>query len=111
MTNKEIYMDIYYKRWLYGKEHEPIESQINRAQQIIDEYEGDKEYFQIILDFLKDDKYVRIKLKNGDSIDITKIAYTYMYGSWFDIININHLIDMSILPEEINKPKHTFKIK
>lgn len=104
-------MDRYYKRWEYYKNHEPIESQINRAQKLIDEYEGNKKYFQIILDLLKDNKYVRVKLKNGDYIDITKIAYTCMFGSWFDIINIDHLIDMSILPVEINEPQHPYKIK
>ena len=104
-------MDRYYKQWEYYKNHEPIESQINRAQKIIDEYEGNKKYFQIILDLLKDDKCVRVKLKNGNSIDVTEIAYTYSYGSWFDIINIDHLIDMSILPVEVSKPQHTYKIK
>ena len=68
-------MDRYYKQWEYYKNHEPIESQINRAQKLIDEYEGNKKYFQIILDLLKDGKCVRVKLKNGDYIDITKIAY------------------------------------
>ena len=60
---------------------------------------------------MKDGKYVTVKLKNGDYIDITGIAYTYSYGSWFDIINIDHLIDMSILPVETNKPQYTYKIK
>lgn len=104
-------MDRYYKQFMYYKKHDPIESQINRAQKVIDEYEGNKKYFQIILDLLKDGKYVRVKLKNGDYIDITKIAYTYMYGSWFDIINIDNLIDMSILPVEINEPQHIYHIK
>lgn len=102
-------MDRYYKQWEYYSNHEPIESQINRAQKLIDKYEGNKKYFQIILDLLKDGKYVTVKLKNGNSIDVTKIAYTCMYGSWFDIINIDHLIDMSILPVETNKPQHTYE--
>ena len=103
-------MDSYYKRWLYREKHDSIESQINRAQKIINEYEGDKEYFQIILDLLKDGKYVTIKLKNGDSIDITKIAFTNKYWSLFDAINNDYLIDMSILPEETNRPKNIYKI-
>ena len=79
---------------------------ITRAQRAINNYKskigGDSKWFQKILDILKKEKYVRIKLYTRyaftydewdykedftDYVDISKIANTNDFASFFDIFN------------------------
>ncbi len=106
---------------------------VPRAQSAINNYKskigGSKEWFQKILDILKKEKYVRIKLYTRyaftyddcdhkedftDYVDISKIADTYEFASFFDIFNHENLIDFDFEPIEIDKLEYkltTFYIK
>ena len=95
---------------------------ISRAQNAIDNYKskigGSKNYFQKILDILKDGKYVRIQLYTKysfnydeydkrnefvDFVDIQAIANTDSYASFFDIFNHEYMIDFDFEPIHIDK--------
>ena len=95
---------------------------ISRAQNAIDNYKskigGSKNYFQKILDILKDGKYVRIQLYTKysfnydeydkrnefvDFVDIQAIANTDSYASFFDIFNHEYMIDFDFEPIPIDK--------
>ncbi len=95
---------------------------IPRAQSAINNYKSkigvDSKWFQKILDILKKEKYVRIKLYTRytftyddldhkedftDYVDISKIANTHDYASFFDIFNHENLIDFDFEPIEIDK--------
>ena len=95
---------------------------IPRAQSAINNYRskigGDSKWFQKILDILKKEKYVRIKLYTRyaftyddwdhkedftDYVDISKIANTNEFASFFDIFNHEDMIDFDFEPIEIDK--------
>ncbi len=106
---------------------------VPRTQSAINNYKskigGDSKWFQKILDILKKEKYVRIKLYTRyaftyddcdhkedftDYVDISKIADTYEFASFFDIFNHENLIDFDFEPIEIDKLEYkltTFYIK
>ena len=98
---------------------------IPRAQSAINNYKskigGDSKWFQKILDILKKEKYVRIKLYTRyafnyddwdhkedftDYVDISKIANTNDFASFFDIFNHENMIDFDFEPIEIDKLKY-----
>ncbi len=95
---------------------------IPRAQNAINNYKSkigeNSKWFQKILDILKKEKYVRIKLYTRyaftyddwdhkedftDYVDISKIANTNDYASFFDIFNHENMIDFDFEPIEIDK--------
>lgn len=55
-------------------------------------------WLQRLLDILKENKYVTIHLKNGNLVDVAKIAYTHEFLSFFDVINHLGYFDSSIEP-------------
>ena len=83
-----------------------IESQIKRAEHAINDLSkqsNEHEWFQILLDILKDKKEAVVYGKNGKPLRVTRIAYTMYTASFFDAYNIRHLIDFEIKPEEIGE--------
>lgn len=93
-------------RWTRG--YDPFENQVKRAENAIDKLQTpEKEWFTELLNILKNEQYARIVGKNGKELDVTKIAHTYSYASFFDVFNNEHLFDINIKPiyikEEPNK--------
>ena len=83
-----------------------IENQIKRAEHAINDLSkqsNEQEWFQILLDLLKDKKEAVVYGKNGKPLRVTRIAYTMYTASFFDVYNIRHLIDFEIKPEEIGE--------
>lgn len=95
---------------------------ISKAQNVIDNYKskigGTRKWFQKVLNILKSNKYVRIKLYTKSSfnydeydrkeeftdfVDIEAIAYTNDYASFFDIFNHEYMIDFDFEPISIDK--------
>lgn len=107
--------------WVYQGPNS-LDILIPRAQSAINNYKskigGSKNYFQKILDILKDGKYVRIQLYTKypftydeydkrnefvDFVDIQAIANTGDYASFFDIFNHEYMIDFDFEPIPIDK--------
>ncbi len=64
-----------------------------------DQFEGTQvAWLQRLLDILKENKYATIHLKNGNLVDVARIAYTYEFLSFFDVINHLDYFDSSIEP-------------
>lgn len=83
-----------------------IENQIKRAEHAINDLSkkpNEYEWFQILLDLLKDEKEVVVYGKNGKPLRVTRIAHTMYTASFFDVYHIKHLIDFEIKPEEIGE--------
>lgn len=55
-------------------------------------------WLQRLLDILKENKYATIHLKNGNLVDVAKIANTHEFLSFFDVINHLGYFDSSIEP-------------
>jgi hypothetical protein len=83
-----------------------IENQIKRAEHAINDLSktpNECEWFQILLDLLKDEKSAVVYGKNGKPLQVTRIAHTMYTASFFDVYNIRHLINFEIKPEEIDE--------
>jgi hypothetical protein len=83
-----------------------IENQIKRAEHAINDLSKNPngcEWFQILLDLLKDNKSAVVYGKNGKPLRVTRIAYTMYSASFFDVYNIRRLINFEIKPEEIGE--------
>ena len=83
-----------------------IENQIKRAEHAINDLSknpNECEWFQILLDLLKDEKKVVVYGKNGKPLRVTRIAYTMYTASFFDVYHIRHLINFEVKPEEIGE--------
>lgn len=97
-------------RWTRG--YDPFENQVKRAENAIDKLQTpEKEWFTELLNILKNEQYARIVGKNGKELDVQRIAYTYAYASFFDVINKIYLYDINIKPiviKELNKTLNEF---
>ena len=85
---------------------DPIEKQIRRAEHAISDLSKtpeEQEWFQILLDLLKDGKEALVYGKNGKPLRVTRIAHTMYTASFFDAYHIRHLINFEIKPEEIGE--------
>ena len=65
-------------------------------------------WLQSLLDILKEGKYATIQAKNGTFLDVSKIANTHDYASFFDVINQINCFDMTIEPKITEKLKNTY---
>lgn len=103
--------DFYYKRWYAGLMTEPFDSQCNRAQDAINNCfsEDIRNWLQVLLNILIEKGYARVTLKDSSLLDVSKIAYTCRYASFFDIFDLfnSNLIDLSILPVEITELEYS----
>lgn len=99
----------YYSYWRLS--NEPFESQCYRAQEAIDRCSSEDVllWYQKLLDILKTKRYARVRLKDGSSLDVQRVAYTNAYASFFDCFNTDHLIDLSVFPVMIDKLEFTIK--
>ena len=93
-------------RWTRG--YDPFENQIERAEYAIYKLQTpEKEWFTELLNILKNEQYARIVGKNGKELDVQRIAYTYSYASFFDVINKIYLFDINIKPIVIKELNNT----
>lgn len=97
-------------RWIRG--YDPFENQVKRAENAIDKLQtSEKEWLTELLNILKNKQYARIVGKNGKELDVQRIAYTYSYASFFDVINNIYLFDSNIKPiiiKELNNALNEF---
>ena len=85
-----------------------FEEMLDAAQKAIDKhFSGEQSiWLQKLLDILKDNKFASIQTKSSKIVDVSKIAHTYTYLSFFDVVNdINHF-NTSIEPIEIEQLKN-----
>lgn len=94
-------------RWTRG--YDPFENQIERAEYAIDKLQTpEKEWFIELLNILKNNQCARVIGNNRKELDVTKIAHTYEYASFFDVFNSKHFFDINIKPIYIKeKPNKT----
>ena len=64
-------------------------------------------WLQRLLDILKEKKYAAIRLRNGNLVDVSAIAYTHDFLSFFDVINHLDYFDSNIEPIIIEKLTNT----
>ena len=84
-------------RWTRG--YDPFENQIERAENAIDKLQTpEKEWFTELLNILKNNQCARVIGNNSKQLDVTKIAHTFEYASFFDVFNNKHLFDINIKP-------------
>lgn len=56
-----------------------------------------------LLDILKQQKYATVKMKDGQLVDVSKIANTYEYASFFDVYNHINSFDIDTKPTIIEE--------
>lgn len=78
---------------------------VTRAEEAINGIKDlqEREWFNKLLDILKKNSVATVHGKNGRLLDVTRIANTYTWASFFDIFSIINLIDIKIEPEEIKE--------
>ena len=82
----------YLRKYYQQKANDTLENQIERAQRAVDNCpEEYKEWCQALLDILKQCRFATI---------VQRIAYTSAWASFFDVFNLIHKFDTSILPVE-----------
>lgn len=94
-----------YYRIFHRLSNEPFSSQCRRAQEAVDRISSEdvRLWYQNLLDILKAKGYARVRLKDGSSLDVGRVAYTYSYASFFDCLAMKRLIDLSVFPAVIDK--------
>lgn len=60
--------------------------------------ENKKKWLQCILDILKEGKYARIVNSNGQYVDVSRVAHTTVYASFFDVYNHLTWFDVNVHP-------------
>ena len=85
-----------------------FESQIKRAESAINRIESDemRVWLSCILNALKMGKYVRIQTISGNFMDVSAIAYTHMFASFFDVYNHIKMFNTSIQPVLVEELKY-----
>lgn len=89
-----------------------FESQIKRAESAINRIESDemRVWLSCILNALKMGKYARIQTLSERFIDVSAIAYTYEYASFFDVYNNIKEFNTSILPVLVEELQYRYII-
>ena len=89
-----------------------FESQIRRAEISLDLIESKeiRAWLSCILDILKKDKYARVQMLSGKYVDVSKIAFTNAFASFFDVYNHIEMFNISIQPVLVEELKHTLSI-
>lgn len=90
---------------MYRIPEDSFESQIKRAENALKSIENDemRVWLSDILNALKTHKYARIWTKTRHHIDVSAIAYTYEYASFFDVYNHIEKFDTTIKPVLVEK--------
>ena len=90
---------------MYRFPEDSFDSQINRAENAINRIESNEArvWLSDILNALKTHKYARIWTKSKHLIDVSAVAYTYEYASFFDVYNHIEKFDTTIKPVMVEK--------
>ena len=88
-----------------------FESQIKRAEKVINQIESDemRVWLSCILNALKMGKYARIQTISGDFMDVSAIAYTHMFASFFDIYSHREKFNTSIQPVLVEELQFSYR--
>ena len=88
-----------------------FESQIKRAERAINQIESDemRVWLSCILNTLKMGKYARIQTISGDFMDVSAIAYTHMFASFFDVYNHIEKFNTSIQPVLVEELQFSYR--
>ena len=88
-----------------------FESQIKRAEKTINQIESDemRVWLSCILNVLKMGKYARIQTISGDFMDVSAIAYTHMFASFFDIYSHREKFNTSIQPVLVEELQFSYR--
>ena len=65
--------------------------------------EDQRTWLKELLDILKQHKYATVKMKDGQAVDVSKIANTYEYASFFDVYNHINIFDIDTKPTIIEE--------
>lgn len=97
---------------MYRFPEDSFDSQINRAENAINRIESNEArvWLSDILNALKTHKYARIWTKSKHLIDVSAVAYTYEYASFFDVYNHIEKFDTTIKPVMVEKLEYRLKI-
>ena len=88
-----------------------FESQIRRAEASLDRCPKEiRAWLSCILKILKKSKYVRVQMLSGKYIDVSKIAFTIAFASFFDVYNHIEMFNISIQPVLVEELKYTLSI-
>ena len=89
-----------------------FESQIRRAEASLDLIESKeiKAWLTCILEILKKGKYARVQMLTGKCVDVSKIAFTIAFASFFDVYNHIEMFNISIQPIMVEELKYTLSI-
>ena len=90
-----------------------FESQIKRAESAINRIESDemRVWLSCILNALKMGKYARIQTISGNFIDVSAIAYTHMFASFFDVYNHIEKFNTSIRPVLVEELQFSYRYR
>lgn len=85
------------------------EMRVKRAENALKSIENDemRVWLSDILNALKMGKYARIQTVSEHFIDVSAIAYTYEYASFFDVYNHIEKFDTTIKPIMVEKLEYT----
>ena len=88
-----------------------FESQIKRAERAINQIESDemRVWLSCILNTLKMGKYARIQTISGDFMDVSAIAYTHMFASFFDVYDHREKFNTSIQPVLVEELQFSYR--
>ena len=85
---------------------------VDAAQRTIDkntDNEEEKQWLQELLNILKEKNYATIKsIATGKLVDVSKIAYTYEFASFFDVFNHIRYFDLHFTPIKTTELKNTY---
>ena len=88
-----------------NRRYDSSEQQIKRAESAINQVESNemRVWLSDILNALKMGKYARIQTISEHFIDVSAIAYTDTYASFFDVYNHIEKFDTTIKPVMVEK--------
>ena len=96
---------------MYRISKDSFESQIKRAEKAINQIESDemRVWLSCILNALKMGKYARIQTLSGDFMDVSAIAYTHMFASFFDVYSHRKKFNTSIQPVLVEELQFSYR--
>lgn len=91
-----------------------FDEMLNAAQKTINKHSDAVQamWMQKLLDILKDGKYATIRTLTDKAVDVSRIAHTYQYLSFFDVVSNIGRFDTTVEPIVTNqiKNKLTYKL-
>lgn len=85
-----------------------FDEMLNAAQKAISKHSDAVQatWMQKLLDILKDGKYATIRTLTDKVVDVSRIAHTYQYLSFFDAVNDIVRFDTTVEPIVTNQLKN-----